>query len=331
MQEKTCVAPWANDEQPKRWRIGCIQYFMHVFPPVPMQGAGTSAASSALKQQHQQPFEWTRRPVTTDARCLPSFLLLSSKLFAVIGTLFPGTLSSSINAASAAAAGSSMIAAGGERGGGSGLAASGGGGGVDGRDDGGAASSAATVGEGCVALFAYDGRSVCTLRTPRFRSSSVCPAHFALSNDAFALVERGSGGTLSNFNSGASGRTVYVYDVRSGRQLGHPITFSAPVVQIGLSQGSTGGLPERRLAALDAAGDLWIGPIVVPSGSSAASASDRDAGAAAGSGGGREGVMQVSDYDDEAEGDGSEYDGAGEVTGISAAAVTRVGRQMGIL
>ena len=206
------------------------QLFIYtVYMPTP--SSSSTSSSSGPSADNVPLADWAGRPpVVVDARCAsPAFLVVAAKAFAVVGST-----TTSANTANSGGDTSSSSSSSAAVGGGSGSAT------------------------GVVALFSYDGRALGSVRPPSFRPENCGPAHFALSNDAVAMVDRGDGAppppqlSASNLQrlqqqqqqqprlagAAGAGRTVLCFDVRTGRQLGgpQPLVFSHPVTQIGLSQ-----------------------------------------------------------------------------------------------
>jgi intraflagellar transport protein 80 len=114
---------------------------------------------------------------------------------------------------------------------------------------------------GAFTLLGEDGRPTSTafgsaiargLGSTAARAAACADASsLALAPDCIAVLDR------------ADGRTVRTFDIRSGRAVGAVYEHPVPVRQIALSQ-FTPGLPERRLAVVDTAGDLWVTPVMAP-------------------------------------------------------------------
>jgi len=112
---------------------------------------------------------------------------------------------------------------------------------------------------GSLSLLGEDGRpasSSFSSAIARALGASACraaacadEASLAIAPDCVAVLDR------------ADGRTVRVFETRSGRAVGPPYVHTLPVRQISLSQ-FTPGIPERRLALVDASGDLWVTPVM---------------------------------------------------------------------
>ncbi len=113
---------------------------------------------------------------------------------------------------------------------------------------------------GSLALLGEDGRPASTAfsaavarglgATAARAAACADDASLALAPDCVAVLDR------------ADGRTVRVFETRSGRPVGVPYVHTVAVRQVALSQ-FTPGLAERRLAIVDSAGDLWVTPVLV--------------------------------------------------------------------
>lgn len=112
-----------------------------------------------------------------------------------------------------------------------------------------------------ITVYTYDGRVSTSIKYAGMRTDLMSAASVSLSPDAIAVLDR------------TDNKTVRMFDVRTGRAIGGaPFTHTSTISHIALSQGMGGGLPERKLAFIDASHDLFLSPIVRPAATAAAAA-----------------------------------------------------------